>query len=290
MQNSTAGFKSTERVGATSAGLTYLWEVAQRPVSVRVDLQMVTRLDRKVIQAVRPGYDGAEIGGLLLGTVTGGSPILVTLDDYELIPCDYAFGPLFQLTTRDRIRFARRVAERSATGGLHVVGFFRSHTRKGLALDADDVKFCAAQFGHPYQVALLIRPEEREVSTAGVFIWEDGSIRSEASYLEFPFSHDELLKRGLTGSAKRGVPAQEPVTAAAPAAEVVAMQEPAKRGHIVPICPRREVGTEPVIPAPPADSNGISGAEWLPGRVGRCCVKVQLRPSAFRTSEENDRR
>ena len=312
----TAAYGSTVGSGLLASSPAFLWEVPQKPVSVRLNLEMVSRLDRKVVQAFRPGPEGAEIGGLLLGS-TYGSPGQVTLDDFELIPCDYGFGPLYQLTTQDRLRFVRCASARSAAGP-QVVGFFRSHTRPGLALDADDVRFCSALFGQPHHVVLLVRPSAGEVSTAGIFIWEDGGMRTEASYREFPFSQDALLQLVLaaTPSVEKAAavpqPAAEPQpTAEVATAEVVVEQvgveevvapgaplsqaapaaESPKRGHIVPIVARRETAPAPAAspaprrevspkPAPAAEPLiGPGGAELLPGRVGRCCVKVQLRPA-----------
>jgi hypothetical protein len=297
MQNGTVS-GIAESSGNFSTNPTYLWEISQKPVSVRIDLQIVTRLDWKVVQAA--GSGGAEIGGLLLGSITSGSPSLITLDDYELVPCDYGFGPLYQLTTQDRERFARCAAARSAARGLQVVGFFRSHTRAGLALDSDDIKFCTAQFGQPHQVVLLIRPAAGQVSRAGIFIWEDGEMRAEASYLEFPFSQDELLKQGSAAvptAGGQGVPHQQTSNSGAPAAQGVAVPGPPKRAQIVPLVPRREVAQTPSAAAGPkrevsqisapsakaqerGPSTGVAGAEWLPARVGRCNLKVQLRPAA----------
>ena len=297
------GLGRAERFAALKTKPTYLWEVAQKPVSVRVDLHMATRLDRKVRGAVWSlSAQGSEIGGVLLGSVGRGSPAVVTLDDFELIPCDYVRGPLYKLGTQDQERFARCVAERSSAGGLKVVGFFRSHTRPGLALDADDLAFCKAEFSQPHQIALLIGPGAGQMSRAGIFIWEDGSMHSDASYLEFPLSHEELLKKGLVTvvsiDGSRGVPAHETSSGASPAAPVVAPQEPQKRQQIVPLAPLREVSQTPApsavrrpevsqLPAPaapaqvqkPAATAWLPGGEGLRGRVGRCSIKVQLRPA-----------
>jgi protein TonB len=97
-----------------------------------------------------------------------------------------------------------------------VAGFFRSHSRKGLALDAEDMKVMTARFGEPWQIALLVRPFATKVSAGGIFIWEDGRMRGESSYLEFPFRSSELSVAGSAAMPEEAPPANaKPATRAA---------------------------------------------------------------------------
>jgi protein TonB len=125
-----------------------------------------------------------------------------------------------------------------------VAGFFRSHTRKGISLDADDLTFFQARFREPHQIALLVRPFATKASTGGIFIWENGKVNGDASCLEFPFRSSELGP---------GLPpeAAEP-KAAAPAQAQPQSSKSATRAQIVPIASRREVSQTPVVePTPP---------------------------------------
>ena len=88
-------------------------------------------------------------------------------------------------------RFEQAIQQRAASG-RGVAGFFRSHTRKGISLDADDLAFFQARFRDPHHLALLVRPFATKASTAGLFIWENGKVNGDASYLEFPFRSSEL--------------------------------------------------------------------------------------------------
>jgi len=36
---------------------------------------------------------GSEIGGLLIGAATAGSPLVVSIAEYQLIDCEYSRGP-----------------------------------------------------------------------------------------------------------------------------------------------------------------------------------------------------
>src|SRR3954452_13628658 len=129
----------------TSASPFYLWEVPQKPVSVRIPFSLIDRLGRDAGESFRSlTSKGSEIGGLLVGSVTPGSPLVVSIADYELIACDYSRGPLYRLSDADMGRFERAIEQR-LSAGTGIAGFFRSQTRKGLALDADDLTFFEAR-------------------------------------------------------------------------------------------------------------------------------------------------
>src|SRR6266850_3241837 len=226
----------------TSKSPFFTWEVSQKPVSVRIPFSLVDRLEREAVESFRSlSSKGSEIGGLLMGSVSPGDPLVVSVADYELIECDHARGPLYRLSDADMGRFERAIEQRLAAGGLGVAGFFRSHTRKGIALDADDLTFFAARFRDPHHIALLVRPFATKASTAGIFIWEGGKVQGDASYLEFPFRSSDL------GASKRGADAAESGKVAGPVEVPPLAPKPAGRIQVVPIASRREVS----FPTPP---------------------------------------
>jgi TonB family protein len=218
----------------------YIWEVAQKPVSVRIPFDLIDRLEHDVVESFRSlSSRGSEIGGLLLGRVSPGNPMVVSVEDCELMPCDYSRGPLYRLGDADLARIERAIEKYTGSRGMQAVGFFRSNTRKGLTLDAEDVSFFEARFHEPYQFSMLIRPSATKVSTAGIFIRENGKLGSESSYLEFPFRSSQLAPSrqggfgaGDSNGASGGRYAAEgPEPAAA---------KPPSRAQIVPIASRRE--------------------------------------------------
>jgi periplasmic protein TonB len=226
----------------------YTWEVSQKPVSVRIPFSLIDRLEREAVESFRSlSSKGSEIGGLLIGSVSPGNPLVVSVADYELIECDHARGPLYHLSDADLGRFERAIEQRLAAGGPGVAGFFRSHSRKGIALDADDMAFFSARLRDPHHIALLVRPFATKASTAGIFIWEGGKVHGDASYLEFPFRSSDL------GAPK---PAAEPADAARAAGPVEApplAPKPAGRIQIVPSGARREVS----LPTPPNEAAAL---------------------------------
>jgi protein TonB len=242
MTESTARAERFEVQNAASP--LYLWEVPQKPVSVRIPFSLIDRLEKEAVDSFRSLTSrGSEIGGLLVGDVTPGSPLVVSVADYDLIPCDYSRGPLYRLSDADMGRFEQAIQQRLAAG-RGVAGFFRSHTRKGISLDADDLTFFQARFRDPHQIALLVRPFATKASTAGIFIWENGKVNADASYLEFPFRSSEL-------GPGQAPPAPEP-KAAAPSAPPPQAPKSSMRAQIVPIASRRETPQPAAVVAEPA--------------------------------------
>src|SRR5579863_6994662 len=126
MTDSTARAERIKPLSATAPG--FLWEVAQKPVSVYLPYGLIDRLEKEVVENFRSLTSrGSEIGGLLLGSAVSGNPTLVTVDDFELVTCDYSRGPLYRLSDADMGRFEYSVEQHQGANGLMVVGYFRSH-------------------------------------------------------------------------------------------------------------------------------------------------------------------
>ena len=256
----------------TASSPLYLWEVPQKPVSVRIPFSLIDRLEREAVENFRSLTSrGSEIGGLLVGDVSPGSPLVVSIADYELIACDYSRGPLYRLSDADMGRFEQAIQQWLAAG-RGVAGFFRSHTRKGISLDVDDLAFFHARFRDPHHVALLVRPFATKASMAGIFIRENGKVNGEASCLEFPFRSRELG----TGQA----PAPPDPKAAAPSAAPPLTPKGNVRAQIVPIASRRETSLPPVPvaePAPPAAPVAVASAPAPAAMVTPAAPAVEVK-------------
>jgi TonB family protein len=93
------------------------------------------------------------------------------------------------------------VLEQQVGAGMQIVGFFRSHTRKGLGLRTEDVKIFNRFFPKQYQVALLVKPFVTKPTAGAIFIREGRSLRSESSYKEFPFRTSTVERRAFPAPA-----------------------------------------------------------------------------------------
>jgi hypothetical protein len=194
----------------------YLWEAAGQPFSIRLSRAAAERILADSAEVVMRRR-GVEVGGVLLGTRETGALTTITIEDIEPVPCEYAFGSSFLLSDHDCSIFEAALERLHSAPNtrLRPVGFYRTHTRDRLSLSADDLLLLGRFFPDPADVALLVRPSTARPSPAGFFIWEEGTIHSEESYLEFS------IKPRRSG-------AREAVEAAAPveAVEAVETAEP----------------------------------------------------------------
>ena len=228
----------------TSTSSFFLWEVPQKPVAVRIPYDLMDRLEREAVDSFRSVTSrGSEIGGLLIGNTAAGSPMVVSIAEYQLIECEYSRGPLYRLSDADLMNFQRAIQQRQAAGS-GIAGFFRTHTRKGITLDADDLTVLDTHFRDPHHIGLLVRPFATKASTGSIFIRENGKIAGDTSYLEFPF-------RSSGGENRPHTEETEAKTAPPPPAASSSAAKPVARGQIVPIAPPRRDAPEEKAPAPP---------------------------------------
>jgi hypothetical protein len=181
--------------GMTATQSYYTWSPDGKMIQVRVDFEVIDRMSAEVMRGFGSvPKRGAEVGGVLLGKVDKGSKLSIHIHDFVIVPCDYRRGPSYQLTDGDTQLFSKTVADttQSATADLRPVGYFRSHTRDGMGLTDDDLQLFSNFFPDPSSVMLLVRPFATKVSQAGFFFEENGQIRSDATYLQFPFRRREL--------------------------------------------------------------------------------------------------
>ena len=169
--------------------------------------------------------------------------------DFELIPCDYSRGPLYRLSDADLGRFEQAMEKHASGNGPRVVGYFRSHTRKGLSLDAEDLAFFEPRFLDPQHIVLVIRPFATKASTAGIFIRENGKIGrgSQLSRVPIPFlgACAEPRREAEKPAGRFGAGRRKPL------AQPASPPKPQSRAQIVPIASRREIALpEPVASAP----------------------------------------
>lgn len=172
----------------------YVWSPPGTPVVVHIHLDTIDRLSAEVMRGFGAvPKRGAEIGGVLIGVVEPGTPTVVRIEDFEIVPCEYKRGPSFLFTEEEAPRFEATVErwERHGSRPTYAVGYFRSDTREGMRLASDDTDLLEACFPSASTVALLIKPYATKVSMAGFFVREYGSFPPQTK-LEFPFRRREL--------------------------------------------------------------------------------------------------
>lgn len=187
-------------------------------------------------------HGGAEIGGILFGTRSGGG---VRILAFRPFPCEHAFGPSFTLSENDEANLLKLLDSGCADlrkQGLEPVGWFHTHTRSEIFLSDQDVEVYNRYFPDAMQVALVVRPHIMKPTRAGFFFREaDGSIHGESSYREFQLEPAAASAPG-DGTAPTAAPVPEPAPAPAPAAA------PGERRQEAAPAPERSL-PEPPIPA-----------------------------------------
>lgn len=159
----------------------FVWQVAGQPAAVHISIDVVDRMGADIMR----GFGlvpkrGAEVGGILIGTVKTDT---IRIEDFEPVPCTYARGPSYLLTDAERASF-EEVCDRR---GTEAVGYYRSHTRDGLALQPEDLQLMERHF----RLALLVRPFATKPSVAGFFVKANG-VFPVVTPLEFPFRRWEM--------------------------------------------------------------------------------------------------
>lgn len=239
---------TTTAAESLQASAFYRWEVAEKAISIYFNLDLMDRLEREVLASFKAVTKrGSEIGGVMVGRVVPGAEKTISIEQFEPVECDYSRGPLYMLSDEDKVRLKQAVERVKSLGnGLTVAGYFRSNTRRELVLDEEDIDIAKELFSDPNHVFLLVRPFAMKPSLGGFFFWENGDIRAEGSYLEFPFKRAELLK-----SFAQFIGTGPGVPGAAPAAPAAKREERPQAAAPEPVPPKRDEKPSVVPPPPP---------------------------------------
>jgi hypothetical protein len=214
---------TTESAGPPAHN-SYVWEPPGSPVSIHISFDVVDGIAKEVLRAFSSvPKRGAEAGGLLLGSAEQGDRLVVRIRNFEPVPCEHRFGPSYLLSDTDKqiLEAAFRSHAAPGNGEDRVIGYFRSHTRDGLALGPEDLELCRKLFSDSSNVVLLIKPFATKVSTAGFLFYENGALQKEPSQ-QFPFR-----RRDLNGGrpAYETTPEPAPGSVTAASVQVLALPE-----------------------------------------------------------------
>ncbi|MEO5926893.1 MAG: hypothetical protein ABIR70_23970 [Bryobacteraceae bacterium] len=185
----------------------FIWQAPGKPFAVHLHLAVVDRLNAEIMRgfALVPKR-GAEVGGVLFGSIETGQGTVVRVDDFEPVACEYRRGPSYYLSESEQETLGDTAG--GERGGLRAVGYYRSHTREGtMGLGSEDLDLIGRYFQDLSQVALLVRPFATKVGVAGFFPREDGAFPPETP-LEFPFRRREMM--GEEAPARRSMHERRP--------------------------------------------------------------------------------
>lgn len=247
--------------GMTATPSYYSWAPEGKPIQVHLDFDVIDRMSAEIMRGFGSvPKRGAEVGGILLGTVDKSSKLVVQIHDFVVVNCDYRRGPSYQLTDADTLAFSETVAKATQSGdrNLRPIGYFRSHTRDGMGLTDEDLQLFSNFFPDPTSVMLLVRPFATKVSQAGFFFEENGQIRSDATYLTFPFRRRELGGGAIGDSPRQAETLMGVEADAPPVKEPIPIRETPKPVATGPIAvPVSE--PEPAAPPSTTDNRRLFG-------------------------------
>jgi hypothetical protein len=172
-----------------------IWE-AGGGIAVEYSLEVLEELRRLAVDGFNAfSHGGKEIGGILYGIPSVGC---VSVLSFTELTCEYALGPRFLLSDRDREVLADLLQPRD---GFHAVGWFRAHTRGGLELDANDGELFDRYFTQPMNLALILKPTRWGPATGAFFV------RGPSGEI-LPRSAREIAIEPLTSEAATPIPAE----------------------------------------------------------------------------------
>lgn len=187
---------STQPLAPSPSTGYFVWEPANKGIAVHLSGDAVDQIN----QVVMRGFGalprrGAEVGGLLLGSVSkSGSQSVVRIEKFISIPCAHLHGPSYVLCDDDMPVFDRELTAHEADSGTapYVVGFVRSHTREPIQLDAADLALLDSHFPGDDSVCLLVKPYATHPCEAAFLVREGGRFSCEAQSEPFIFRRKEM--------------------------------------------------------------------------------------------------
>jgi hypothetical protein len=130
----------------------------------RALLEEVRRL--AVAGLVAFGHGGLEVGGVLYGLREGNR---LTIQAFAECPCEHSTGPAFVLSAADQQALAQLIRP---PAGLQTLGWYRTHTRRGLDLDASDRELFDRFPLQARTLALVLNPAQSGASAGAFYLRE----------------------------------------------------------------------------------------------------------------------
>jgi proteasome lid subunit RPN8/RPN11 len=163
------------------------WTAGPRDLTIEYSNAVMDEIRIRAAEGFERLRHGAvEVGGVLFGTRRDGVLRILAVQPIE---CEYSNGSRFVLSKSDETGLAELLLASSGDprlAGLEPAGYYHSHTREEICLSQADVRIFNRFFPLPWQVALVVRPENHAPARAGFFFREENlGVRTESSYCEF---------------------------------------------------------------------------------------------------------
>ena len=173
----------------------FVWEPAGKKIAIHLSGDVVDQINLAVMRGFGAvPKRGAEVGGLLLGSVARGAKSVVRIEEFVNIPCEHLYGPSYILSKADLLAFDRELNLRMANsnGQIGVLGFVRSDTREQIQLSEVELALLDARFPDDDAICLLVRPFATRPSEAVFLTRDDGSFSGSIQHDTFIFRRKEM--------------------------------------------------------------------------------------------------
>ncbi len=170
----------------SEAPLYIRWGPSGSPYAIELKLDLVAKIRNLLSSA----SDGAEIGGVLVGSLPSSQSPTLRVEDVEIIRRSEGEGSTFIIDPSQENR-VEEVRVRAREMGRSAVGMFRSHRRPGaLRPSLADRGLISSLFSEPVCALLLI--EGNEPHSAAFFLAQNRQLPAEPSVREFKFDERDF--------------------------------------------------------------------------------------------------
>ncbi|HWD99722.1 MAG TPA: hypothetical protein VG345_11810 [Bryobacteraceae bacterium] len=164
----------------------FRWKPAETGPEVGLRWSVMSGIESEVIEGFKAlPKRGAEIGGALLGH--RGPQGEFFIESWQPIVIEHRVGPSYILSEADVTLWADFV-KRARTGEERFIGIYRSQTRPGLAVTAEDCAIVEKFLPREDGVLLIVKPLSVSESVATFYFCDGGAvIEAAAESREFAF-------------------------------------------------------------------------------------------------------
>ncbi len=116
------------------------------------------------------------------------NPLRVEVAAERPIECAHAAGPAFILSEEEIASvaaFLERTRFDAELAAFSVVGFWVSHTRSNIGLTLDDQELYKRLFPYPWQIVLVVKPENASTTRATFIFRANGRVQPNERWHEF---------------------------------------------------------------------------------------------------------
>lgn len=161
------------------------WSSTDGSTRIVLPAEIVDAISGYVVEGLKSvPRRGAEVGGLLTGSVRLGPVTEMVVNGFEPIACEHRFGPSFQLSAADDAGLRAMLAGRDPS---EILGFYRSHTRQDFGPETSDRHMVEQFFPGRSGVVLLIKAAGAVRLTGQYFFFQNGRLDMQSGGRIFLF-------------------------------------------------------------------------------------------------------